>query len=102
MRILTGSLFCGTGKRPSVLSYLQEYHCERACSRETVGEAKQTAVRPVRKVQNQKGEDEDAEQEPQTEPETGKVTELPEETEILSEEALDAALEETEGQKDCG
>ena len=45
------------------------------------------------------GEDEDAEQEPQTELETGKVTELPEETEILSEEALDAALEETEGQK---
>lgn len=47
-------------------------------------------------------EDEDAEPQPQTETEaatetdTETVTELPEETEILSEEDLDAALEETE------
>ena len=50
-------------------------------------------------------EDEDSEPQPQTETEaatetdTETVTELPEETEILSEEDLDAALEETEGQK---
>lgn len=44
-------------------------------------------------------EDEDSEQQPQTELETENVTELPEEEEMLTEEALDAALEETEGQK---
>ena len=50
-------------------------------------------------------EDEDSEPQPQTETEaatetdTETVTELPEETEMLSEEDLDAALEETEGQK---
>src|SRR5699024_2198054 len=52
-------------------------------------------------------EDEDSDSQPQTEPETEIatetetkiVTELPEETEMLSEEDLDAALEETEGQK---
>ncbi|WP_330677138.1 thioester domain-containing protein, partial [Merdimonas faecis] len=50
-------------------------------------------------------EDEDSEPQPQTETEaatetdTETMTELPEETEILSEEDLDAALEETEGQK---
>ena len=43
-------------------------------------------------------EDEDAEPQPQTET-TEAVTGLPEETEMLSEEALDAALEETEDQK---
>ena len=43
------------------------------------------------------GEDEDAEPQPQTETEA--VTGLPEETEMLSEDALDAALEETEDQK---
>lgn len=51
-------------------------------------------------------EDEDSEQQPQTETEAVTetmepeiMTELPEETEILSEEELDAALEKTEGQK---
>ena len=44
-------------------------------------------------------EDEDSEQQPQTELETENVTELPKEAEILSEEDLDAALEESEGQK---
>ena len=44
-------------------------------------------------------EDEDSEQQPQTELETENMTELPEKAEILSEEALDAALEENEGQK---
>lgn len=44
-------------------------------------------------------EDEDSEQQPQTELEIENVTELPEEEEMLTEEALDAALEETEGQK---
>ena len=58
-------------------------------------------------------EDEDAEPQPQTEPKTDakkdpvlegsevadEVTELPENAEVLSEEALDAALEETEDQK---
>ena len=44
-------------------------------------------------------EDEDSEQQPQTELETEYMTELPEKAEILSEEALDAALEENEGQK---
>lgn len=42
-------------------------------------------------------EDEDSEQQTQTEPETMEV--LSEETEMLSEEDLDAALEKTEGQK---
>ena len=44
-------------------------------------------------------EDEDSEQQPQTELETENVTELPKEEEMLSEEDLDAALEESEGQK---
>ena len=44
-------------------------------------------------------EDEDSEQQPQTELETENVTELPKEAEILSEEDLDAALKESEGQK---